>query len=335
MEDQNRKNIIIVAMTGRIMLDFAGPADVFNAANKILELNGESYGYEVHVVSPKKDKRVTNSAGLELTCVNCAMDMNIPIDTLLIAGSNDVEDMDNPDYQDFYAWLSLIDQRSRRIGSVCAGAFVLAKAGLLDGIRATTHWERSDLLKKNYPLVKVDPKPFFINDRNIYTSGGVSSGIDLALALVEEDYGKNIALQVARRLVFYLNRPGFQIQFGNLLPAYDEDNVAERLKLWVMERLHEPLDNIRLAEYTHMSPRNFTRVFHKQTGISPAKYVEKLRVEAARKYLEDTNVSLEQIAKKCGLGSLVSMRRTFLRHFLVTPSDYRRAFKTSLADLMI
>jgi len=334
MEDQEKKNIVIVAMTGHMLLDFAGPADVFNAANKILELKGIPPGYEVRVVSPKKDKRVTNSAGIELKCANCAMEINTPIDTLLIAGSNDIQNLDNPDYNDFYTWLASINKRTRRIGSVCAGAFVLAKAGILNGIRATTHWDRSDLLKKNYPLVKVDSNPFYINDRNIYTSGGVSSGIDLALALVEEDYGKNIALQVARRLVFYLNRPGFQVQFGNLLPAYGEDNIAERLRQWLIERLHEPLDNVRLADYSNMSPRNFTRVFYKQTGISPAKYVEKLRVEAARKYLEDTHISLEQIAKKCGLGGLVSMRRTFLRHLMVTPSDYRSAFKTSLADLI-
>lgn len=333
-EAQTKKQVVIVAMTGHLLLDFAGPADVFNSANKILNLKGEADDYKVLVVSPNADKRVTNSVGIELNCKHSAMEISTPIDTLLIAGSNDIENRDDPDYDAFYAWLSAADQHTRRVGSICAGAFALAKAGLLNGKRATTHWDRSQLLKKNYPLIQVDPNPFYINDGKIYTSGGVSSGIDLALALVEEDHGKDIAMEVARRLVFYLNRPGFQVQFGNLLPAYENHNIAEKLRPWMIEHLHDPLDIVRLADHINMSPRNFTRVFHKQTGMPPAKYVEKLRIEAARKYLENTNIPLEEIAIKCGLGGLVSMRRTFLRHLMVTPSDYRRAFRTSLADVI-
>jgi transcriptional regulator GlxA family with amidase domain len=329
-----RKQVVIVAMTGHMLLDFAGPADVFNSANKILDLQGRQDRYEVLVVSPTRNKKVSNSVGIEISCTYNVQEISTPIDTLLIAGSNDIQNLDDPDYQEFYTWLSLKNVGTRRVGSICAGAFALAKAGLLNGKRATTHWDRSELLRKNYPLIEVDSNPFYVSDGRIYTSGGVSSGIDLALALVEEDHGKEIAVQVARRLVFYLNRPGFQTQFGNLLPAREHHNIAEKLRPWMMEHLHQPLDIMRLAEHTNMSPRNFTRVFHKQTGIPPAKYVEKLRVEAARKYLEDSDVSLEQIAEKCGLGGLVSMRRTFLRHLMITPSDYRRAFRTSLADVM-
>lgn len=331
---QIKKRVVIVAMTGHMLLDFAGPADVFNSASKILELKGGE-GYEVLVVSPNADKKVTNSIGIEITCGYSAIEINGPIDTLLIAGSNGIQNLDDPAYQAFYSWLATIDKYTRRVGSICAGAFVLAKAGMLNGKKATTHWDRSEVLQKDYPLVEVDSNPFYINDGRIHTSGGVSSGIDLALALVEKDHGKEIAVQVARRLVFYLNRPGFQTQFGNLLPAYEHSNIAERLRPWLIEHLQEPLDIARLADHLHMSLRNFTRVFHKQTGMPPAKYVEKLRVEAARKYLEDADISLEKIAENCGLGGLVSMRRTFLRHLMVTPSDYRRAFKTSVADLMI
>jgi transcriptional regulator GlxA family with amidase domain len=328
-----KKRIVIVAMTGHMLLDFAGPADVFTNANNILETQRGSEGYEVLVVSPTANKRVTNGVGIEITCTHSVMDIGMKNDTVLIAGSNGIENLDDPAYQQFYAWLSAVSRRTRRVGSICAGAFALAKAGLLNGKKATTHWNRSELLRKNYPLVQVDSSPFYINDGNIYTSGGVSSGIDLALAMLEEDHGKEIALQVARRLVFYLNRPGFQIQFGNLLPVYDHPNIAEKLRPWMIEHLGEPLDIVRLADHVAMSPRNFTRVFHKQTGTSPAKYVEKLRVEAARKYLEDTLLSLEQIAKECGLGGLVSMRRTFLRQLMVSPSDYRRAFRTCLSDV--
>jgi transcriptional regulator GlxA family with amidase domain len=334
VKKSKKKQVVIVAMTGHMLLDFAGPADVFTSANKILQLKGGTGGYEVHVVSPTVNKRVANSVGIEITCTHSVMDISNSIDTLLIAGSNDIQNLDDPDYKKFYAWLTAINKHTRRVGSICAGAFALAKAGLLNGKRATTHWDRSGLLKKNYPLVEVDSNPFYVNDGKIYTSGGVSSGIDLALALVEEDHGKEIAMQVARRLVFYLNRPGFQVQFGNLLPVYDHPNIVEKLRPWMIEHLHEPLDIVRLADHINMSSRNFTRVFHKQTGMPPAKYVEKLRVEAARRYLEEANISLEEIAKKCGLGGLVSMRRTFLRHLMVTPSDYRKAFRTSLADVM-
>lgn len=331
---QTKKQIVIVAMTGHMLLDFAGPADVFNNANTILELKGRTDGYQVLVASPNSNKQVTNSVGIEITCKYSVMEINTRIDTLLIAGSNGIQNLDDPAYKEFYTWLSERNQQTRRVGSICAGAFVLAKAGLLDGKRATTHWDRSELLQKSYPQIEVDSSPFYINDGRIYTSGGVSSGIDLALALVEEDHGKDIAMQVARRLVFYLSRPGFQVQFGNLLRAYDHHSIAEKLRPWMIEHLHEPLDIVRIADHVNMSPRNFTRVFHKQTGMPPAKYVEKLRVEAARKYLEDTDISLEQIARECGLGGLVSMRRTFLRHLMVIPSDYRRAFRTSLAEVM-
>lgn len=324
------KKIVIVAMNGHMLLDFAGPADVFNSTNKILESSNNKAGYEILVVSPTADKYVVNSVGIEIKCAYSILDLNTPVDTLLIAGSNNLQDHDNPIYDEFYNWLAAANNCSRRIGSICAGAFALAKAGLLDGRRATTHWDRSKILQKKYPLIHVDSNPFYVSDGHIYTSGGVSSGIDLALALVEEDYGKAIAIQVARRLVVYLNRPGYQIQFGSLLDSGDTYKIADKLQPWIVDRLNEPLDTTRLANQANMSLRNFTRVFTKQTGLPPAKYIEKVRVEATRKYLEDSDLSLEVIAEKCGLGSLVSMRRTFLRHLMITPSDYRRAFRSSL-----
>ena len=317
-------------MTKLLLLDFAGPADVFNYATKCLQDAGSDGGYEVIVVAPTSDKVVVTASGIDIHCRSSAMEVNIPIDTLMIAG-NDFSEHLVAALMPFYQWLSTINERNtRRIASVCGGAFVLAKAGLLNGRKATTHWDMSERLKKNYPQVKVNTNPFFVNDGNIYTSAGVSSGIDLALALVEDDYGKDIALQVARQLVFYLCRPGFQSQFGNLLPIYESANIAGQLQQWLKKHLHEPLDVSRIAEHLHMSVRNLTRVFQKQTGMSPAKFVEKLRIEAARRFLEDTDLPLERIAEQCGLGGLVSMRRTFLRHLMVTPSDYRRAFRTAL-----
>ncbi len=328
-----KKQVVIVAMSGNMLLNFAGPADVFTYADKCL--SGSTGGYDVVIASPTANKKVKTSSGLEVLCESCVLDITTPIDTMIIAG-NDFAELSNPAYDDFYKWLAKVNEHNtRRIGSVCGGAFSLAKAGLLNGKKATTHWDLSERLKKSYPLVHVDSNAFFMNDGNIYTSGGVSSGIDLALALVEEDYGKDVAITVARKLVFYLSRPGFQAQFGNLLPLYESSNIAEKLKNWFTEHLHEPLDLARIAGHLNMSTRNFTRVFHKQTGIPPAKFIEKLRVETARKFLEDTDMSLERIAEQCGLGNLVSMRRTFLRHLMTTPSDYRRTFRTSLKDIGI
>jgi len=328
--NQQRKQVVIVTMSGNMLLNFAGPADVFTNANKCLSASGAEAGYDVLIASPTMDKKVSSSTGMEIHCQYCVMEIKTPIDTLIIAG-NDFKMLGKPEYKDFYQWLSFMnDNRTRRIGSVCGGAFSLAEAGLLNGKKVTTHWELSERLKKAYPLVEVDANSFYTSDGRIYTSGGVSSGIDLALALVEEDHGKDIAIQVARKLVFYLSRPGFQVQFGNLLPVYESSNIAEKLHNWFNENLHEPLDVASIADHLNMSPRNFTRVFHKQTGLPPAKFIEKLRVETARKYLEDTDMPLDCIAEKCGLGGLVSMRRTFLRHLMTTPSDYRRAFRTSL-----
>lgn len=330
--NSKKKQVVIVVMSGNLLLNFAGPADVFINADKSLGAFGSNSGYDVTIASPTSNKKVKTASGMEILCESSAMDITTPIDTLVIAG-NDFTQLDSGTYAPFFNWLSTIDEHNtRRICSVCGGAFALAKAGLLNGRKATTHWELSSRLKKTYPLVHVDSSSFFMKDGPIYTSGGVSSGIDLALALVEEDHGKDIAIKVARKLVFYLSRPGFQSQFGNLLPVYESSNIAERLHTWFNEHLHEPLDVASIAGHLNMSTRNFTRVFHKQTGLPPAKFIEKLRVETARKYLEDTDIPLERIAEKCGLGNLVSMRRTFLRHLMTTPSDYRRVFRTSLKD---
>ncbi len=328
-----RRRVVIVAMTRLLLLDFAGPADVFNYANKCLQEAGAPEGYEVLVVSPTAERKVALSSGVDISCKFSAMEAPGPVDTLIIAGNDFSEDMAAA-FAPFYEWLAGVNEyNTRRIGSICGGAFALAKAGLLDGRKATTHWNLSEKLKKRYPKVDVNSDPFFTIDGHLYTSAGVSSGIDLALALVEEDLGRDLAVKVARYLVFYLSRPGFQSQFGSLLPAYESSNVTNKIEDWLKDHLHEALDVRKIAGHLNMSVRNLTRVFHKQTGMSPAKYIEKVRVETARNYLENTDLPLERIVERCGLGSLVSMRRIFLRHLMTTPSDYRRAFRTTRKDL--
>jgi transcriptional regulator GlxA family with amidase domain len=327
---RHKKQIVIVPMSGNMLINFAGPADVFTYADKLLGLSGSNLGYNVSIASPTRDRKISSPTGIEINCPYSAMEIKTPVDTLIVAG-NDFQSLKKPEYKEFFFWLSTVNENNtRRIGSVCGGAFVLAKAGILNGKKASTHWDLSERLKKEYPLVDVDANAFYTTDGQIYTSAGVSSGIDLALALVEEDHGKDIAITVARKLVFYLNRPGFQVQFANLLPIYESSNIAGKLHGWCVENLDGALDVARMADHLNMSPRNFTRVFHKQTGLPPAKFIEKMRVETARKYLEDTDMPLESIAGKCGLGGLVSMRRIFLRNLMTTPSDYRRAFRTSL-----
>ncbi|MFD2873185.1 GlxA family transcriptional regulator [Mucilaginibacter ximonensis] len=329
-QDNGKKQVVIVAMSGQMLLNFAGPADVFTTAGNILQSFGITDGYDVMIVSPTSTKKVDTNIGITINCRLSVTDISGPIDTLIIAG-NDLREESQPALATFYDWLvTRTEHNTRRIASICGGAFALAKAGILDGRSATTHWERSEKLSKAYPAVKVNTNPFFTNDGHVYTSAGVSSGIDLALAMVEEDYTKDIAIRVARKLVFYLSRPGFQSQFGALLPSYENEHIGQKTQNWLNEHLHEKLDVDQIADHMNMSKRNFTRVFHKQTGMPPAKFVEKLRVEAARKLLEDTDTPIERIAEQCGLGGLVTMRRIFLRHFMTTPSDYRRAFRTSL-----
>jgi transcriptional regulator GlxA family with amidase domain len=329
---KQQKKVVIVAMTGRMLMDFVGPADVFTTTNLFLNDAGLNDGYDVQVVAPTADKKVSTGARMKILCEFSAMEIKSPIDTLIISN---YEFRETPAdlFEPFYKWLSKrTEMNTRRIASVCAGAFALARAGLINNRRVTTHWQLDEKLQQSYPQLHVDTNLFYSRDGHIYTSGGVSSGIDLALAMVGEDFGKEIAMKVAREIVVYLYRQGSQNQFGNLLPSYDSSSLSQKLRNWVLEHLDETLDVRRIADYLNMSTRNFTRVFHKQTGMPPAKFVEKVRVEQARKFLEDTDNSLENIAELCGLGSLSSMRRTFLRLLMTTPSDYRRAFRNSLKD---
>lgn len=326
---QKRKQVVIVTISSSMLVIFAGPTDVFFNANKILQNLDVQGGYDVTVVTATADKKVKTGTGMSIVCEHSAMEIQTAIDTLIIAGY-DSREVGQPALKDFYNWLSTRNAcNTRRIASVCGGAFTLAKAGILNGRKATTHWELAEKLVKEYPTVKVNSDPMYTRDGHVYTAAGGSSGIDLALAMVEQDYGKDVAGRVAKRLVFYLNRPGYQAQYGNLLPVFSDQHIAQKTQTWLSEHLHEKLDVDQVANHMNMSTRNFTRVFSKQTGIPPAKFIEKLRVEAARKYLEDTDISIERIAELCGLGGLVSMRRTFLRHLMTTPSDYRRSFKTA------
>lgn len=322
------KHIVIAAAEDSLLLDTAGPYEVFLQAEKLLKGKNDRGGYRITVASTIGSRQIALSGGLQLVSQGSVLSVKEEIDTLLIAGGGSMPD--SPEKEAFVRWISETYGRVRRIGSICAGAFLLAEAGILNGRRAATHWMRCRVLSSRFPEVKVESDPIFIKDGNVYTSAGVSSGMDLALAMVEEDFGKKLALQVARQLVLFLRRPGSQSQFSALLSHQETDHapIHETLQ-WIADHLHKPLTIDQMAGQAAMSPRNFARVFSRETGITPGKYLEKVRLEAARRRLEESRLTIEQIAEECGYGNADTMRRVFLKCIKTTPSEYRKIFHSA------
>jgi transcriptional regulator GlxA family with amidase domain len=331
---RKRKLVVIVAPPDVQLMHAAGPCDVFSYTSNLLRQQPgyEDGAYEVLLASVNTDLNVVSNSGMAIRCNLPVQEIHSPIDTLIIAGAASVAGMENLGTE-FYTWLNAIYPYVRRVAAICTGAFVLAKAGLLNEKAATTHYEFCPALKAGYPKVRVETNPFFVNDGKVYTSGGVSSGINMSLSFIEQDFGRETALKVARKLVLELKRPGNQAQFSSFLPALElKSALIKTLRPWLMQRISQPVKVEDLAQQVNMSPRNFARVFLNDTGLTPAKFMEKLRVESARRYLEDSDLSLEHIAELCGLGGMVSMRRVFLRHLEISPSYYRNSFKTSLSQ---
>jgi transcriptional regulator GlxA family with amidase domain len=282
--------------------------------------------YSVEVVTTSARRSFVANCGLRVTADKTFRELRGNIDTLLVAGGNSIErDEIN---QVVVRWLRKIAGRIRRVGSVCTGAMLLARAGLLDGRRATTHWNWCEVLIRRAPHARVDPDPIFIRDENVYTSAGVTAGMDLALALVEEDHGSRLALRVARNLVLYLRRPGGQSQFSAALSLQLTDRKPLReLEAWALDNLNKSLTVPVLADRVSMSPRNFARVFTREMKTTPAKFVERLRIEGARRRLEESQNSMETIATECGFGNVNSMRNVFQRALKIPPGQYRRHFR--------
>lgn len=323
------RRVLLIAAPGTEILDLVGPLQVFvRAAEMFSRQNpGAPKIYSIEVATTSRQTSVVTNCGLRITAHKTYRRVRGEIDTLLVAGGSAIE---NDEVGiDAVQWIRKVAGRVRRIGSVCTGAMLLARAGLLDGRRTTTHWNWCQLLARNYPRVEVDPNPIFICDGNVYTSAGVTAGMDLALALVEEDHGSRLALQVARNLVLYLRRPGGQSQFSAALSLQLTDRKPLReLEAWVLGNLNKPLTVPALAERVAMSPRNFARVFTEEMKTTPAKFVERLRVEAARRRLEESRNSLETIAAECGFGNVNSMRNVFQRTLKIAPGQYRRHFRS-------
>jgi transcriptional regulator GlxA family with amidase domain len=320
------RSIGIVAFDGVEILDLTGPMEVFALANLGLQSTGtvSENAYPIRVLA-KQTGLVTASCGLKVHADRAYGDLTDDIDTLLIPGSPDVNAvLADPDLQE---WVRAMSTRVRRLVSVCTGAFLLAKTGLLDGLRATTHWAYCDRLAADYPSVTVEPDRIFLREGYISTSGGITSGIDLALSLVEEDWGREMALLDARYMVVFLRRPGGQSQFSGYLVSEATTHPDLRaLQMWIVEHPAEDLRNETLAERMAMSPRNFARVFRTETGMTPAKFVEKARIDAARHFLGASDHLIETVATVSGFGDAERMRRAFLRHLGVSPQDYRARF---------
>jgi transcriptional regulator GlxA family with amidase domain len=283
--------------------------------------------YGVEIITSTRNTSLLTNCGLRLAAQQTFRQVRGAVDTLLVSGGSAIED-DEIDAE-MVQWIRKMAREVRRIGSVCTGAMLLARAGLLDGRRVTTHWKWCGVLAERYPQVDVDSDPIFIRDGNVYTSAGVTAGMDLALALVEEDHGSRIALAVARDLVLYLRRPGGQSQFSAALAMQSTDRKPLReLDSWVLGNLKQPLTVEVLAERVSMSPRNFARVFTREMNLTPAKYVERLRIEAARRRLEESSNGLDKIAADCGFGNANAMRGVFQRTLGIAPGQYRQRFET-------
>ena len=331
------RKIGIFAYAGANVLDIAGPMDVFSFANLMLQQRGliKEPAYVIDIIAERQGV-VTTMMGLQIIANRAYNEVDCDIDTLIIAGGfvpvdffHSIEVGDPFIFKNpiFAAWLRMMSTRVRRLASVCTGAFALAECGLLNGLKATTHWDFCQRLTSDYPEVSVEPNQIFVQDGKIFTSGGITSGIDLALAMLEDDWGHEIALAVARYLVVFLKRPGGQSQFSRYLTAeaLHRPDLRE-LQTWIVAHPAEDHRVEVLASKMCMSSRNFSRLFLAETGTTPAKYVEMARIDAARHYLENSELSIETIAEKSGFFDPERMRRSFIRQIGVNPKNYRDRF---------
>jgi transcriptional regulator GlxA family with amidase domain len=310
-------------------LDLTGPFEAFHWANLMLSVLRKPPTYHSFVIA-KAAGPVRTMSGLQIVASHSYGEMVKGVDTLVVVGGTGCEAATKD--TELLEWVRSIAPRTRRIVSVCTGAFVLAAAGLLDRRRATTHWTYADRLAKTYPSIEVDASRIFIRDGNVYTSGGITAGIDVALALVEEDIGREAMLGVARALLVFPRRPGGQSQFRGHTSIVDKPLRADvsELQTWMLAHPEEDLSVPALADRMAMSERNFSRLFRNETGQTPAEFAERARADAARHKLEHTNSSIETIATECGFGNAERMRRTFQRLFDASPAEYRARFRSTL-----
>jgi transcriptional regulator GlxA family with amidase domain len=323
------KTVGIVAYPGVEIIDVTGPMEVFAFANYGLQQSGQlkEPAYALQIIAAQQGALVS-SCGLQIIADKSYKDIHDGIDTLLIAGTTNIDCLlCDPELQ---AWVkTMAPPKVRRLASVCTGAFLLAETGLLNGVKATSHWLFCERLAKDYPAVNVEADRIFVRDGAVSTSGGITSGIDLALSMIEEDWGSELSLMIARTLVVFLRRPGGQSQFSAYLTSDAHKPEVRELQAWIMLSLRQDLRVETLAERMCMSPRNFARFFVAETGMTPAKFVETARIDSARHYLGNSQLSVEVVAEKSGFGDTERMRRAFIRQLGVNPQSYRERFGRS------
>jgi transcriptional regulator GlxA family with amidase domain len=324
------RRVVVLAMPNNEVVEVAGLLDIFYAVNERTSRGGATdAAYAVEVVSPVET--VCAWPGLSLVADRSFRSVRGPIDTLIVTGIARPDDASRD--PELVRWLTRVAPRTRRVVGLCTGAFLLAEAGLLDGRAATTHWAFCDELAKRFPRINVQPDPIYLRDGGIYTSAGATAGLDLVLALVEEDLGRRMALAVAQWMVVFLKRPGGQAQFSVQLSTQMADREPLReLQAWVLDHPGGDLSVEALARRVNMSPRNFFRVFVREVGMTPGRFVERVRVESARRFLEETSRGVPDVATACGFGSQEAMRVAFRRALGVSPKGYRSRFCTTVAS---
>ncbi len=327
--ENSKKNVVMVAIPRANASELIGPLSVLTVANYMLEHSGRTdIGYDIEIVTLESGD-VFESGGMRIVVENTYESVVGPIDTIIFQSVD--EEGRCLENEAFLNWVRNLPKRSRRVASICIGTYVLAEAGLLDGRRATTHWCSADDFRKRYPAVQLDEDPIYIRDGDFYTSAGMTSGLDLMLALVEEDFGAELALRTAQELVLYLRRPGNQSQFSTHISGDGPgDPRIHRVQSFIVENPGSALKMEELAQIAGMSARNFARVFKRQVGMPPGKYVERVRLEHARALLESSNIPVSEVARRSGYTTQDGLRLAFDRHMQVNPTEYRQRFSSSI-----
>ena len=328
--NKTQRHIVMLVYPGCVLMDAAGPMEVFNFANmKLLNFDikqaGKEQAYRLTVVAEKSGP-VRTFSGVSIHADKAYEEIEEPVDTLMIAGGVVMEEVIKD--SKMQNWILTMLPKVRRMTSICTGAFLLAAGGLLDNRRATTHWLYCQTLASEYQKIWVEPDKIFIRDGNVYTSGGVTAGIDLALSLVEEDWGWEVAAGAAKGMLIFMRRPGGQSQFSTYI--FNEAKTRKdfrELQAWIISNPDQDLSVEILARRMAMSERNFSRLFCQEVGMTPAKFVERVRLEAARNILIQSDHPLESVAVRCGFGNAEQMRRSFQRLLNTSPQEYRINFR--------
>jgi transcriptional regulator GlxA family with amidase domain len=326
------RHVAMLVYPNCLMIDAIAPIEVFNFANAALQLMGriarsESV-YTLSIVAEQTGS-IRTSSGISIVADKSYEDLNDGVDTLMVAGATHETYLEAAiEDAKMRNWLIQMRPKVRRMVSICTGALILAGSGLLDGRKATTHWCFCEGMARKYQNIRVEPDKIFVRDGNTYTSGGVTAGIDLALSLVEEDWGWEVASKIARYMLIFMRRPGGQSQFSTYIFSEAKTRKDFRgLQAWIVSNPQKDLSVEQLAERMSMSPRNFSRLFCQEIGLTPAKFVERVRLEAAKNMMLQTDLPMESVAVNCGFGNAEQMRRTFQRLLKTTPQEHRSYFK--------